>query len=66
VSRFPGQYDWLVGGAAEIAWCGWVTEGELREALRQWTFVPDGVGVLGCYLARQAPAHQSGRQCSSK
>jgi isopentenyldiphosphate isomerase len=112
VSRFPGQYDWLIGGAAEVGesyeeaavrelaeelgvdvpvrfvfkflcrgaispyWLGvheavvtgviapdpseiaahhWVTENELREALRRWTFVPDGVDALRRYLARPTP-----------
>jgi isopentenyldiphosphate isomerase len=109
VSRFPGQYNWLIGGAAEvgesyeeaaarelteelgvrasvrfafkflcrgaispywlgvheavvteeispdpseIAWHGWVTESELQDALRRWTFVPDGVDALNRYLAK--------------
>lgn len=112
VSRFPGQYNWLIGGAAEagetyeeaaarelaeelgvrapvrflfkflcrgvispywlgvheavvdgaiapdpseIAWHGWVTEAELLEALRQRTFVPDGVDALLRYLAQPMP-----------
>jgi 8-oxo-dGTP pyrophosphatase MutT (NUDIX family) len=103
LSRFPGQYDWLVGGAvgvgesyeeaaarelteelgvrapvrfgfkflcrgavspywlgvheavvgetvfpdpAEIAWHGWMTEDELRDAIARWTFVPDGLEAL--------------------
>lgn len=112
VSRFPGQYNWLIGGAAEvgetyeaaaarelteelgvqapvrfvfkflcrgvispywlgvheavitdvitpdpseIAWHGWVTETELQEALRQWTFVPDGLDALRRYLTQPRP-----------
>ncbi|GGY17554.1 NUDIX hydrolase [Streptomyces djakartensis] len=103
VSRFPGHYDWLIGGGvaagetyqeaaareleeelgvrapvrflfkflcrgaispywlgvhravlteavtpdpSEVAWHGWLTERELREALRRWLFVPDGVEAL--------------------
>jgi 8-oxo-dGTP pyrophosphatase MutT (NUDIX family) len=103
VSRFPGHYDWLLGGGvevgeayeeaaarelaeelgvrvrvrfvfkflcrgaispywlavheavvaeplspdpAEIAWHGWLGEQELQEALRRWTFVPDGMEVM--------------------
>ncbi|MFC9506602.1 NUDIX domain-containing protein [Streptomyces sp. NPDC057002] len=123
MSRFPGQYNWLIGGAAEagesyeeaaarelteelgvrtpvrfvfkflcdglispywlgvhetvvaggiapdpseIAWHGWLTEGELREAFGQRTFVEDGVDVFRRYhLARPVPG-QSGRQWSSK
>ncbi|AXE86122.1 NUDIX domain-containing protein [Streptomyces sp. Go-475] len=112
VSRFPGQYDWLIGGAvgvgesyeeaavrelaeelgvrvpvrpvvrflcrgaispywlgvheavvsgpltpepSEIAWHGWFGERELREALRRWAFVPDGVDALRRYLALREP-----------
>ncbi|MFC3573097.1 NUDIX hydrolase [Streptomyces yaanensis] len=108
LSRFPGQYNWLIGGAAdvgesyeqaaarelaeelgvrapvrflfkflchgvispywlgvheavitediapdpsEIAWHGWVAEREMRDALRRWPFVPDGVEALERYLA---------------
>ncbi|MGC9541725.1 NUDIX domain-containing protein [Streptomyces sp. UG1] len=79
LSRFPGQYNWLIGGAAEvgesyeeaaarelteelgvaeeitadpaeIAWHAWLTESELRLALRRWAFVPDGVEALQRYL----------------
>lgn len=103
MSRFPGQYNWLIGGAAEvgesyeeaaarelgeelgvragvrfafkflcrgaispywlgvheavvreevfpdpaeIAWHGWMTESELREAMTRWTFVPDGLDAM--------------------
>ncbi|WP_328412928.1 NUDIX domain-containing protein [Streptomyces violaceus] len=117
VSRFPGQYNWLIGGAAEvgesyeeaaarelteelgarapvrflfkflcdglispywlglheavvtevlapdpseIAWHGWVTERELREALGQWTFVDDGVDVFRRCLARPVPVSRGG------
>ncbi|NEC91657.1 NUDIX hydrolase [Streptomyces sp. SID12501] len=106
LARFPGQYNWLVGGAvdvgetweeaagrelaeelgvrvdvrfafkflcrgaispywlgvheavvaeelspapAEIAWHGWVSEGELGEMTRQLAFVPDGVEALRRY-----------------
>ncbi|MEU0196762.1 MULTISPECIES: NUDIX domain-containing protein [unclassified Streptomyces] len=112
VSRFPGQYDWLIGGAvgvgesyeeaavrelaeelgvrvpvrpvlkflcrgaispywlgvheavvsgpltpepSEIAWHGWFGERELREALRRWAFVPDGVDALRRYPALREP-----------
>ncbi|WP_328748616.1 NUDIX domain-containing protein [Streptomyces sp. NBC_00285] len=109
VSRFPGQYNWLLGGAAavgesyeeaaarelceelgvfgapvrfvfkflcrgeispywlgvhevvvtgalvpdpaEIAWHGWLGEGELVEAVGRGTFVSDGVEALRRYLA---------------
>lgn len=40
---------------SEIAWHGWVTDSELQDALRRWTFVPDGVDVLNRYLAKQSP-----------
>nr|WP_239135368.1 NUDIX domain-containing protein [Streptomyces sp. SID12488] len=106
LARFPGQYNWLVGGAvdvgesweeaagrelteelgvrvdvrfafkflcrgaispywlgvheavvaedlspdpAEIAWHGWVSDGELQVMARQLAFVPDGVEVLRRY-----------------
>lgn len=108
VSRFPGQYDWLVGGAVEVgesyaeaaarelveelgvrapvrhvvtflcrgvispywlavheavvvgdlapdpgevAWWRWLTEEELRRAVRRWEFVADGVVALERYAA---------------
>ncbi|MFC9130637.1 NUDIX domain-containing protein [Streptomyces sp. NPDC057099] len=71
VSRFPGQCNWLIGGAAEVgesyeeAAARELTEGELREAFGQWTFVEDGVDAFRRYVARPVPG-RSGRQCSSK
>ncbi|MFF7310644.1 NUDIX domain-containing protein [Streptomyces sp. NPDC008137] len=107
VPRFPGQYNWLIGGAAEVGesyeeaaarelteelgvrapvrfvfkflcdglispywlglheavvshvlapdpseidWYGWVTEGELREAVEEWSFVEDGVDAFRRYV----------------
>ncbi|MEU2561075.1 NUDIX domain-containing protein [Streptomyces longispororuber] len=35
----------------EVAWHGWLTESEVRRALRQWTFTPDSQEVFGRYLA---------------
>ena len=35
----------------EVAWYGWLTESELRQALRQWTFTPDSQAIFGRYLA---------------
>ncbi|WP_189924364.1 NUDIX hydrolase [Kitasatospora xanthocidica] len=35
----------------EVAWHGWLTEAELREAVRRWRFVPDGQEAFGRYLA---------------
>lgn len=35
----------------EVAWHGWLTEAELRRALRQWTFTPDSQEVFDRYLA---------------
>ncbi|GCD47458.1 NUDIX hydrolase [Streptomyces paromomycinus] len=108
VSRFPNQYNWLIGGAvnagesyeeaavrelseelgvraaarlaftflcrgaiapywlgvheaviadevttgpAEIAWHDWLPEPALREAVRQWDFVPDGRDAFARYAA---------------
>lgn len=36
----------------EVAWYGWLTEAELREAVRQWRFIPDGQEAFDLYLAR--------------
>ncbi|MFH8939068.1 NUDIX domain-containing protein [Streptomyces griseosporeus] len=36
---------------AEVAWHGWLTEPELRGALRQWTFTPDSQEIFARYLA---------------
>ncbi|MFE2260938.1 NUDIX domain-containing protein [Streptomyces griseosporeus] len=38
---------------AEVAWYGWLTEAELRGALRQWTFTPDSQEIFARHLARQ-------------
>ncbi len=113
VSRFPGQYNWLIGGAvevgesyesaaarevgeelgvradarfvlkflcrgaispywlglheatvgrditpdvSEIAWHAWLTEDELREAVRSRPFVPDALEALDRYQALGGPA----------
>ncbi|MFI9150450.1 NUDIX domain-containing protein [Streptomyces sp. NPDC053367] len=41
----------------EVAWHGWLTESELRRALRQWTFTPDSQEIFDRYLAgRTDPA----------
>ncbi|WP_141313457.1 NUDIX domain-containing protein [Streptomyces spinoverrucosus] len=69
MSRFPGQYNWLIGGAAEVGET--YQEAAARElaeelgvqarvrfvfkALRQWTFVPDGVEALWRYRAQPMP-----------
>ncbi len=37
--------------SGEVAWYGWLTESELRQALRQWTFTPDSQAIFGRYLA---------------
>ncbi|MFJ8050995.1 NUDIX domain-containing protein [Streptomyces luteogriseus] len=36
----------LTPDPSEIAWHGWLGEAELREALRTWLFVPDGLDAL--------------------
>ena len=36
----------LTPDPSEIAWHGWLDEAELREALRTWLFVPDGLDAL--------------------
>ncbi|MGX1811677.1 NUDIX hydrolase [Nocardia sp. NPDC055321] len=107
-ARFPGYYNWLIGGAVavgesyeeaasrelieelrvvgrarfvlkflcqgtiapywlgvheavidrevapdptEIGWYGWLSEADLREAMRQWPFVPDSIEAFGKYAA---------------
>lgn len=37
----------------EVAWHGWLTEAELREAVRQWRFIPDGQEAFDRYLTRR-------------
>lgn len=49
-------HEAVVSGAVvpdhrEIAWHGWLTEAELRDAVRQWRFVPDGQEAFGRYLS---------------
>ncbi|MFD7033230.1 NUDIX hydrolase [Streptomyces sp. NPDC059917] len=46
----------LTPDPSEVAWYGWLTEPELREAVRQWPFVPDGLEAYGRYLARRDPS----------
>jgi len=116
VSRFPGQYNWLIGGAvdvgesyesaaarelseelgvradarfvlkflcqgaispywlglheatigqaitpdaSEIAWHAWLTEDELRDAVRSRSFVPDARDAFDRYEALAGPASSS-------
>ncbi|MGW3486014.1 NUDIX hydrolase [Streptomyces sp. NPDC001054] len=47
----------LAPDPAEIAWCGWLTEAEMREAVCGADFVPDGREVFDRYRA----AGQAGR-----
>ncbi|MER7579718.1 NUDIX domain-containing protein [Kitasatospora sp. NPDC097691] len=37
----------------EIAWHRWLTETELREAVRQWRFIPDGQEAFDRYLTHR-------------
>ncbi|MEU6356932.1 NUDIX domain-containing protein [Streptomyces sp. NPDC047072] len=41
----------VVPDPAEVAWHGWLTEPELRRALRQWTFTPDSQEIFARYPA---------------
>ncbi|MBR8641829.1 NUDIX domain-containing protein [Streptomyces tuirus] len=36
----------VVPDPGEVAWCGWLGAQEFQEALRRWTFVPDGLEAL--------------------
>lgn len=42
--------------AREIAWYGWLTERELRQALQRWHFTPDSQAMFDRYFA-----HRTGR-----
>lgn len=39
----------------EIAWHGWLTEAELRDAVQKWHFVPDGQEAFKHYLSNAEP-----------
>jgi 8-oxo-dGTP pyrophosphatase MutT (NUDIX family) len=41
----------VVPDPAEVAWHGWLTEPELRSALRDWRFTPDSHEAVTRYLA---------------
>ncbi len=43
--------DAVVPDPGEVAWHGWLTEPELRSALREWRFTPDSREVFGRYLS---------------
>ncbi len=38
----------------EVAWHGWLTEPQLRDAVRKWPFIPDGRDAFHRYLAHRA------------
>jgi 8-oxo-dGTP pyrophosphatase MutT (NUDIX family) len=44
----------------EVAWHGWLTETELREAVRQWRFIPDGQEAFDRYLTYRRGLPQTG------
>ncbi|WP_367322448.1 NUDIX hydrolase [Streptomyces sp. HUAS ZL42] len=46
--------DAVVPDPDEVAWHGWLTEPELRRALREWRFTPDSHEAFGRYLAFRA------------
>jgi hypothetical protein len=39
----------------EVAWLGWMTGPELREAVHRHRFIPDGQEAFRRYLAAQGP-----------
>ncbi|MGX1369113.1 isopentenyldiphosphate isomerase [Streptomyces canus] len=43
--------DAVVPDPDEVAWHGWLTEPELRSALREWRFTPDSHEVFSRYVA---------------
>lgn len=43
----------------EVAWHGWLTETELRDAVRQWRFVPDGLEAFDRYLVHRHEVPQT-------
>ncbi|MEU6380960.1 NUDIX domain-containing protein [Streptomyces sp. NPDC046909] len=43
--------DAVTADPDEIAWYGWLTEPELRSALREWRFTPDSHEAFRRYLA---------------
>ncbi|MFJ9560208.1 NUDIX hydrolase [Streptomyces fuscichromogenes] len=43
--------DAVVPDPEEVAWHGWLTEPELRSALREWRFTPDSHEAFSRYLA---------------
>ncbi|MFB8754413.1 NUDIX domain-containing protein [Streptomyces nigra] len=42
----------VVSDPREVAWHGWLTEPELRRALREWTFTPDSRQIFERYRPR--------------
>jgi 8-oxo-dGTP pyrophosphatase MutT (NUDIX family) len=43
--------DVMAPDPLEVAWHGWLTESELRQALRRWRFTPDSHDAFGRYAA---------------
>ncbi|MGW0149372.1 NUDIX domain-containing protein [Streptomyces sp. NPDC004822] len=41
----------VVTDPREVAWHGWLTEPELRRALREWTFTPDSRHIFDRYCS---------------
>lgn len=59
-SYWLGIHEAVIAGAIdpdsrEVAWLGWMTGPELREAVQRHRFIPDGQEAFRRYLAAQGP-----------
>jgi ADP-ribose pyrophosphatase YjhB (NUDIX family) len=59
-SYWLGIHEAVIAGdvdpdPGEVAWLGWMTGPELREAVHRHRFIPDGQEAFRRYLAAQGP-----------